>query len=524
MRFVKKNNLTFVSFGGDTAWRLISQFIHFISSARATNLLATVLVVFMVSAVLWRSHGASNVQDVKLDCTPESFTSGDTLSIGNGTEDAGPSVDKGVNYTSNAAICQLAVGISGVDPDTSNVQLAGNPDFDFDTLPAIQRYGLLGVTEQQVYYALYNQPTTDVVYAMQQQWIPGTDSTNSPSVYAATDGYSYLTEVNGLSTVWQFTSGLSYFMFVLILITSGFMIMFRHKIGGQMAVTVFNMLPNVVISLILVVFSFAIAGLILNIGVLATHLADGALQRLANSLGLTNWQSGYADGPFSISALLLHGGGAGNPLRTFAQQSGLQAAISKMLGSIGGQGGGIKGMMVDALSGVIAGLAGGLMMIAMLILSLWLSLKVFITILKAYLGILLDVILAPLYIATSALPGQSHVKINVFRRILKNSLVFTMVFILINLGAMLLFSSASQVKLIMPGGLLNGSWNTSGSDLMQPLIKGIGALYLWSLASGTPKMLDDILPSATGRGMAEAGGIASKAMGSIPVIGGLFSG
>ena len=67
------------------------------------------------------------------------------------------------------------------------------------------------------------------------------------------------------SNLWTIFRDLSYMLLVLILITIGFMVMFRAKINPQTVISVENALPKIVVALILITFSFAIAGFLIDI-------------------------------------------------------------------------------------------------------------------------------------------------------------------------------------------------------------------------------------------------------------------
>ena len=70
----------------------------------------------------------------------------------------------------------------------------------------------------------------------------------------------------GIDKIWQKTRNIAYMAYVVVVIVIGFMIMFRNKIGGQTMVTVGNSIPQLVLGLFLVTFSFAIVGLFLDFG------------------------------------------------------------------------------------------------------------------------------------------------------------------------------------------------------------------------------------------------------------------
>src|SRR4030042_4602684 len=64
--------------------------------------------------------------------------------------------------------------------------------------------------------------------------------------------------------IWTIFRNLAYVFFTIIFILTGFAIMFRLKINPQTVVTIQNALPKIIISLILVTFSYAIAGLLID--------------------------------------------------------------------------------------------------------------------------------------------------------------------------------------------------------------------------------------------------------------------
>ena len=71
--------------------------------------------------------------------------------------------------------------------------------------------------------------------------------------------------IKPFSNLWKIFRDLSYMLLVIVLIAIGFMIMFRAKINPQTVISVENALPKIVISLILITFSFAIAGFLIDL-------------------------------------------------------------------------------------------------------------------------------------------------------------------------------------------------------------------------------------------------------------------
>ncbi|KKQ23225.1 MAG: hypothetical protein US40_C0016G0013 [Candidatus Roizmanbacteria bacterium GW2011_GWC2_37_13] len=84
-----------------------------------------------------------------------------------------------------------------------------------------------------------------------------------PKTYAA-EGIGFAA-IKPFSNLWKIFRDLSYMLLVIVLIAIGFMVMFRMKMNPQTVISVENALPKIVISLILITFSFAIAGFIIDL-------------------------------------------------------------------------------------------------------------------------------------------------------------------------------------------------------------------------------------------------------------------
>lgn len=89
------------------------------------------------------------------------------------------------------------------------------------------------------------------------------DAGFAPKVIAA-EGVGF-GAIKPFASLWKIFRDLSYMLLVLVLIAIGFMIMFRAKINPQTVISVENALPKIVISLILITFSFAIAGFMIDL-------------------------------------------------------------------------------------------------------------------------------------------------------------------------------------------------------------------------------------------------------------------
>lgn len=218
------------------------------------------------------------------------------------------------------------------------------------------------------------------------------DSVTNPlgtqPAYAQGLGFSSLSSVLGL---WKIFRNVAYFFFVIIFLFVGFLIMFRSKIGGQAAVTVQQALPKIVVSLLLVTFSYAIVGLMVDIMYLIIYLMIGIFS--SGSTGLS--ASSLTKIAFTDSI--------------FANGLGLIGTTSTVSGLL-------KDIVVEVLQGLGwadftalgVGLAVNLVALLVLSVALVVSLfRIFFGLLQAYVGIFFSVILAPIQLLLGAIPGQN---------------------------------------------------------------------------------------------------------------------
>ena len=484
-------------------FKYIQKGITFIKSNSAKNFLAFVATVFFLFNILnVYTVNASGFIDMQKTYQVQSTVSGHL------TGDTGPNSDLGVLNTFvgliNSFLTTIAPAVfSNID------DVANDP-----TIESYNKQGIMDFFEGQNVALLKSTPTINVPVALANDWVPGYEEANS-GVYAATDGYSFLSEI-GIDALWERTSLIAYVLFVVVLIAAGFMIMLRQKIGGQVAVTVFNALPNVIIGLILVPFSFAIIGLILNISMIGTNVIGGVL-------GVTD--PVFVDNPISLVKELWFGGSVMEGLFDSGTGSWLAGGSAAA-----GLGMGIVGSAAGFFTLATAGAAGVGLIIGLLILVLifvaiiaYASFRVYITLLTAYLSIIIDVILAPLVIAFGSIPGQENLTSNLFKRVLKNALVFPGVFLFLNLASFIL---QDQINISFPHGLAQGDWSAGGTDngAIGGLLKAFLAIGMFFLAAEVPNFLADFIQVEGGKGAATAIDGARKAAAKIPIIGSFIAG
>ncbi len=444
---------------------------------------------------------------------PDSYKDSDRISTHTGLGDEGPNLDRIGGFSSlRAAMTVLEVGTGPqlFDPEQ---KIKNDPD-----ISPLSKGGLIGYTDAGIVALYRNQPGVDIPNHMAKQWVPGYDQTTRSTI-AAEDGYDLLTSV-GMDELWEKTRLIAYVLFVLVLMSAGFMIMFRQKIGGQLMITVFNTLPGVIVGLIVVTFSFAIVGLILNLGILLVGVVGSLLDPSGQSLMSVN-------GPFSLLSPKNFAGffteDSNNTAEGFTLGAGTLIAIFS----------GLTAWIVGATTTATALAAAGpviavgsigffVVMIFIVGIVLWASVKVYITVLTAYIGIILDTVLGPLYLVASALPGKSYIGFDWFKRILRNALAFPMVFFFVNLGGFIL---KHDVDFSFPPGLVGNATGPVDSALnfgIGLFIKAILAVILFFVAAESPKFLLDILPTNGGKGAEGVMEGTKRSLSKIPLVGGFF--
>lgn len=102
----------------------------------------------------------------------------------------------------------------------------------------------------------------------------------NPVTEVNAQGYGFNTGADSIKMLWQATRNISYALIVLAVIVMAFMIMFRVKMSPQLVISVQSALPNIIFTVVLITFSYAIAGFVIDlmyvvIGLIASLLVSG---------------------------------------------------------------------------------------------------------------------------------------------------------------------------------------------------------------------------------------------------------
>ncbi|MDD3861202.1 MAG: hypothetical protein PHW83_13500 [Bacteroidales bacterium] len=384
-------------------------------------------------------------------------------------------------------------------------------------IPADMKIGLTGIADNMFTYAYSNAPSVNLIAHLGNEWVPGYEE-NATGIYAADGGYSSgydeLTE-SGITYLWQKFRDMAYVVFVIVMIVIGFMIMFRSKLGGQTLVTIGNTIPSVIVGLILVTFSFAIAGLIIDLGGLLTSFIRSmfstgqetdiiSIGRLGPLIGSIFTGSLNTDGTFGF--------GITSAITDFIKSNALGLGLT-FLNPIAAP---------IAVSGVIAmGLIGILLLLIVLGIVLVAAIKLLIVLYKAYFGVLINVVIGPLQILIGSFPGQKHMITNWFLSVLRNVLVFPVVLAIVNMPNILIRGESS---LSLPEKLTAVSKDNMDIGISGGLVLFFLRVGVLFVAAQAPKFIEGFLPPVSNgkSNMKDAMAGAKMGLSKIPLLGGLF--
>lgn len=251
--------------------------------------------------------------------------------------------------------------------------------------------------------------------------------------------------------LWKATRDMSYALMVLIIIALAFMIMFRVKISPQVVITAQSALPKVAITLILITFSFAIAGFLFDL----SYLVVGLLAALLKQSGIVGVD--LAETYKLLSRGLLASGGIETGVMGFLLLYSLSFMMMVLLILSAG---GIVGYFTAG-----AGTLGGIFLsIPFLIMGIALfiaMLKIVWILLRTWVVILLQVIAAPFLILLGNLPGMPGFG-SWLKNLLGNLVVFPITSLLLVVSHVFFWGSVPKAITDIPGMLALNPFNITG--------------------------------------------------------------
>ncbi|MFH2109499.1 MAG: hypothetical protein ABII16_03560 [Patescibacteria group bacterium] len=334
--------------------------------------------------------------------------------------------------------------------------------------------------------------------------------------------------------IWRMFRNFAYIAMTIALLIIGLMIMFKKKLDPRTVVTVSNSLPNIVVALLLITFSYAIGGLmfdasklfvsvtynLLNISLQPDIAGAPAKIQVKNKdkppklIDVDTWYCpangvgkettpGVFPCPFKVPDII----------GVFGSQFLVSDALSGTMGSwnMGSIGPGI--LKVDLEASVLFSIAIGIALFSA-------AVKLMFTLLTAYVKFFLNTLIAPVLLLMSAMPGNSEQIGKWLKGYLSSVLVFGAVFGYLNIiyylriyGNFSGLGANIEVPNIIPIDTTNAT-----SSMVNIIVY---AMLL--LTPAIPHVIDEALEVSPKGSAAREMPDISKTASKIPIVGGLFS-
>lgn len=371
----------------------------------------------------------------------------------------------------------------GVDPKTG--QLGFVPSNNK------QVGGLIGVTTTML-ASLYTPPihTSDYIGYMAQNFGVTKKASAATPCSSATLGSGFC-GLSPLAKLWTTFANIVYFLFVIVFVLIGLAIMLRIKIDPRTVMSIENQLPKIIISLIMVSLSMGIAGLLIDLMWTFTYLstniiasADTDQVKLTTTVNkeiytppagfmgavysetfkFNEQSTNTTDTEFSFGGIFDLAGAAGHAVQQMVSKTLSPQSLGEILGgtsagiqraancpqldffcAIGASvkdafAGTIVALVTNILGAAISWIVGILFMLIFAIAILFALFRLGFELLKAYVGILLDVALAPFMIVVGLIPGSPGGFGVWIRDILANLSVFPTTIIMFLFGRIFMHS------------------------------------------------------------------------------------
>lgn len=279
------------------------------------------------------------------------------------------------------------------------------------------------------------------------------------SAYAQGIGFSGLSP---LLPLWRTFRNIAYGFIILIMVAVGFMVLFRTKIDPRTVISVQNALPRIIVTLILITFSYAIAGLLIDLMYLVLFVALAAINSASPFADLPNVLTQYSGGPVSglwSAAFAFQKAGIDGIVNliggsTVTIINGIMIAI----GAIAGFGiGGVGGMAIGGATAAGLNFASGGNALIWLIVTLALLFSFFrilFMLIAAYIQVVISLIFGPLQLMFGAIPNTNAFG-SWIRGLVANLAVFPITSIMLLIGHLISAAggAATDSQLWTPPGL-----------------------------------------------------------------------
>lgn len=309
-------------------------------------------------------------------------------------------------------------------------------------------------------------------------------------------GFGALTMIQNL---WGAARDAAYALIILVIIVFAFMIMFRTKISPQAVITVQSALPKIIITLILVTFSYAIAGFMID----AMYIVLGLISLIFVNSGLTQSINWWVQGsPASLFNFLTNGpsipavGGTGI-FGMFVVYWTLFSATLTASVVLPGAFGSVLGTLLSPILSIVTMPLGAIIELLVSIVLLIVTFRAMFTLLKTFVSIILLVVVAPIAILFGALSPAGGGFGGWFKNLAAHLAVYPTTAVLFLVSLIFLDAAYANTTVGQFGNLMSNIINNAtgiqiastpvvaaGSTWVPPLTFGTsGVVWMWLFAS-----------------------------------------
>lgn len=210
----------------------------------------------------------------------------------------------------------------------------------------------------------------------------------------------------GILELWKQFRNLTYLALVIVFVVIGFMIMFRKKLNPQTVITIQEAIPRLIVTMLLITFSYAIAGLLLDLSQVAIRLIGATFK----ATGFVAIRNGTLEAIFDKNIFELM-----NPLRQTGQ---LVNALQKTT--------------VHTTSAFIFAI---FLNCILFFATFYIMIKTFVSLIGPYIQIALSIVFAPFQLLLGAIPGNNNALSKWAKGLLANAMVFPVVLSMLFLAA-----------------------------------------------------------------------------------------
>ncbi|MFH2085887.1 MAG: hypothetical protein ABII21_03840 [bacterium] len=240
--------------------------------------------------------------------------------------------------------------------------------------------GILGVQQKFVSLLYDNQISS-------QEYIA--DIMNNIGIPTVSRAYAQGTGYNAMKPFlefWKVFRNLAYSLYIVMFVVVGIMIMLRTKVNAQTIITIQTALPNLLITLILITFSYAIVGFMIDLMYFLIYF----VVYLISSVGII-------DAPKMITRLMSYSAWS----VIFEGRNSIISAISSSIGGV------LWGLGTGALgfAGAVVSMVSPMYLIVAVAFVIAM-LKLMLALVKSYVMIIVQTITAPIQILMNAMPGS----------------------------------------------------------------------------------------------------------------------